>query len=155
MISQERKSFMTYNNNLETGRLLRECDAGIKMGISSLDDMLSKAADPELEQLLSDSKQEHIALRAKAETQLNRIKDKGKSPNPIAKAMATVKTELTMMTGNDSDAARLIADGCEKGIRSLNKYLGQYPNADVQSRQLTSEIISAEQRLISQLDKFR
>ena len=146
---------MSYENEHDTLKLLRECDAGIKMGISSLDDMVTKAADPELETALKQSKQEHIMLRAEAEKQLSRLKDKGKSPNAMAKSMSAVKTGLTMQTGTDKDAARLISDGCEKGISSLNKYLEKYHYADEKSKRLTREIISAEQHLITELDRFR
>lgn len=146
---------MLYESENDTKKLLRECDAGIKMGIASLDDMVSKAADPELEQALKQSKQEHIKLRAEAERQLNRIKDRGKSPNPMAKSMSYVKTQLTMQTGNDMDAARLVTEGCEKGIQLLNKYLDKYHYADRRSKELTNEIITAEQRLVSELNKFK
>lgn len=146
---------MAYENDHDTLKLLRECDAGIKMGISSLDDMVSKAADPDLETALKQSKQEHINLRAEAEKQLSRMKDKGKSPNIMAKSMSSVKTNLTMQTGTDEDAARLITDGCVKGIGSLNRYLEKYCYADKKSKQLTKDIISAEQKLISEIDKFR
>ena len=145
---------MLYESEEDTKKLLRECDAGIKMGIASLDDMVSKAADPELEQVLKDSKQEHIKLRVKAEKQLNKIGDKGKAPNPMAKSMSYVKTQLTMQTGTDKDAAGLVTKGCEKGIQSLHQYLDKYSCADSQSRGLTTEIIAAEQKLISELGRF-
>ncbi|MCI7766465.1 MAG: hypothetical protein MSJ26_00555 [Oscillospiraceae bacterium] len=146
---------MAYENEHDTLKLLRECDAGIKMGISSLDDMISKAADPELETALKQSKQEHISLRAETEKQLSRLRDKGKSPNPMAKTMSAAKTSITMQTGTDKDAARLISNGCDKGIDSLNKYLDKYHYADEKSKQLTRDIISAEQKLITELDRFR
>ena len=133
---------MAYENRHDTLKLLRECDAGLKMGISSLDDMVSKAADPELETALKQSKQEHIRLRAEAEKQLSMMKDKGKSPNPMAKSMSALKTGMTMQTGTDKDAARLISDGCEKGIGSLNKYLYRYHYAYEKSKRPTRDTIS-------------
>ncbi len=38
----------------DTVRLLRECDAGTKMGISSIEDVLSHVRAEELETLLAD-----------------------------------------------------------------------------------------------------
>lgn len=146
---------MTYSNKHDTKKLLRECDAGIKMGISSLDGMASKAESPGLEQILKDSKEEHEKLRVKAEMQLNRIKDPGKLPNPIAKGMASVKTELTMKKGTDEDAARLITSSCVKGINSLGRYLDKYEYADMNSKRLTGEIIAAEQQLITELKQYK
>lgn len=146
---------MPYENEHDTGKLLRECDAGIKMGITSLEDIASKAADPELEQILNQSRQDHIRLRAETERQLNRIKNKGKSPGAMAKSMSSLKTQFTMQGGGDSDAARLVTDGCEKGIKMLNKYLDKYHYADERSKKLTNEIIAAEQQLVSELNRFR
>lgn len=145
---------MLYESEKDTKKLLRECDAGIKMGIASLDDMVSKAADPELEQVIRQSKQEHIKLRAETEKQLNKIGDKGKAPNPMAKSMSYVKTQLTMQTGTDRDAAGLVTKGCEKGIQSLNRYLDKYRYADSRSKTLAKDVIAAEQKLISELDKY-
>ncbi|MGN0636882.1 MAG: hypothetical protein ACI4J0_00790 [Huintestinicola sp.] len=146
---------MPYENEHDTSKLLRECDAGIKMGITSLEDVIPKAADPELEQILKQSRQEHIRLRAETERQLNRIKDKGRSAGAMAKSMSSLKTQLTMQTGDDTDAAMLVTNGCEKGIRTLNKYLDKYHYADEKSKRLTNELIAAEQQLVSELDSFR
>lgn len=146
---------MPYDNEHDTSKLLRECDAGIKMGITSLEDVIPQTADPGLEQVLKQSRQEHIRLRAEAERQLNRIKDKGKSPGAMAKSMSSIKTQLTMQTGGDTDAARLVTKGCEKGIGTLNKYLDKYHYADEKSKRLTNELIAAEQKLVSELDRFK
>ena len=146
---------MPYENENDTAKLLRECDAGIKMGITSLEDVIPKAADPQLEQILKQGRQEHIRLRAETERQLNQLKDKGKSPTAMAKSMSSLKTQLTMNSGHDTDAARLVTKGCEKGIGSLNKYLDKYHYADEKSKHLTNELIAAEQQLVSELDTFR
>lgn len=145
---------MPYESEQDTAKLLRKCDAGIKMGITSLEDVIPKAADPKLEQLLKQSRQEHIRLRAETERQLNSIKDKGKSPSEMTKSMSSLKTQLTMQSGDDTDAARLVTRGCEKGIGSLNKYLDQYHYADEKSKRLTNELIAAEQKLIGELDTY-
>ena len=145
---------MPYESEQDTKKLLRECDAGIKMGISSLEDVVSEASDPDLEQVLKQSRQEHIRLRAETEKQLSRIKDKGKSPRTMAKSVSSLKTQFTMQSGGDKDAAALVTKGCEKGISSLNKYLDKYHYADERSKRLTNEIISAEQQLISELNRF-
>ena len=46
----------------DTVKLLRECNAGIKMGVQSIDDLLPKAEDDRLKDTLSQSKQEHEKL---------------------------------------------------------------------------------------------
>ena len=43
----------------DTVRLLRECDSGVRMGISSIGDVIGHVSSPELERLLLDSSEEH------------------------------------------------------------------------------------------------
>ena len=43
----------------DTIRLLRECDAGVKMGISSIEDVLDHVKDTDLKQNLAESKRDH------------------------------------------------------------------------------------------------
>ena len=46
----------------DTIKLLRECDAGVKMGVSSIDDVLKYAHDERLKKLLIKCKNEHDEL---------------------------------------------------------------------------------------------
>lgn len=46
----------------DTIRLLRECDAGVKMGVSAIEDVLEYAHAEQLRQLLADCRQEHDKL---------------------------------------------------------------------------------------------
>ncbi len=41
----------------------------------------------------------------------------------------------------------LITDGCNMGIKSLYRYLNQYPAADDKVKHLTQEIIDTEEKL--------
>ena len=47
----------------DTVKLLRECDAGIKMGISSIGDVLEYVNDEELKRYLKKCKTEHESLK--------------------------------------------------------------------------------------------
>lgn len=146
---------MSYNSESDTKKMLRECDAGIKMGISVLDDVISSVNDVALEQTLKNAKSEHERLRAETETLLNNIKDEGKSPNPAAKAMSHMKTKMSVAAGEpDSTAARIITKGCDMGVRSLNRYLDKYQSADGRSVKLTRDIIAAEEKMITDLSKY-
>lgn len=146
---------MMYNSESETGKLLRECDAGIKMGIATLDDVMSSVVDYDLEQRLKSSKQEHENFRTAAEVMLNSIKDEGKSPNPMAKTMSHMKTKMaTAVSKDDSTAAKLVIQGCEMGVKSLSRYLDKYKRADSRSRSLAMDIIAAEETLVTDLRKY-
>lgn len=141
--------------NDDTVKLLRECDAGIKMGIASLEDVISCSNDYALEQRLKQSKTEHEQLRAQTEMMLNSIPDKGKQPNPAAKTMSHMKTKMvTAMDTSDRAVARLITKGCHMGVSSLNRYLDKYAAADRESRDLACRIINEEEQLSRSLRKY-
>ena len=111
----------------DTIKLLRECDAGIKMGISSIDDVLDYVESDRLKSYLSECKSEHKKLDIELEGELSRYKDDGKEPSAIAKGMSWMKTNVKMgMDNSDKTVADLITDGCNMGIKSLYKYLNQY-----------------------------
>ena len=50
---------------LDTVKLLKECDAGTKMAVSSIDDVLDKVTDDALKGLLQESKNHHKELERK------------------------------------------------------------------------------------------
>ena len=47
----------------DTIKLLRECDAGIKMGVSSIDDVLDHVQSHKLKQMLTECKRRHEVLK--------------------------------------------------------------------------------------------
>ncbi len=146
---------MDTSSQKDTKKLLRECDAGIKMGIASLDNVLSSVNSYEIEQRLRESKQEHLQLRARAEKLLSAVKDEGKAPNPMAKTMSRYKTKMaTMMDDTDRAPVKLITKGCEMGISSLNKYMDKYEYADNDSVKLARDVISEENALMTDLGRF-
>ena len=59
----------------DTIKLLRECNAGIKMGISSLDDVMEHVKDSTLENLLKKSKETHCKLGDKTHDYLREYHD--------------------------------------------------------------------------------
>jgi len=132
----------------DTIKLLRECDAGIKMGISSIDDVLNSTHDEGLRNLLTKSKNDHQKLETEIRSHLNRFHDAGKEPNPIAKGMSWMKTNMKLgMEPSDKTVADLMTDGCDMGVKSLSKYLNEYAAADEYSKDITKRLISLEETL--------
>ncbi|MBE6750436.1 MAG: hypothetical protein E7560_04665 [Ruminococcaceae bacterium] len=139
----------------DTVRLLRECDAGVKMGVSSIDDVLEYTSDRELKKLLSDCKDEHEKLNRELQELLEKYKDEGKEPNPIAKGMSWMKTNMKLtLNESDSTIADLITDGCNMGVKSLNKYLNEYKAADEVSKDICKRLINLEEKLAVDIRKF-
>ena len=139
----------------DTVRLLRECDAGIKMGVSSIDDVMEHVESEGLQRELSRCKQEHEALKSEIQVQLNRFGDEGKNPNPIAKGMSWMKTNLKLgMEDSDKVIADLMTDGCNMGVKSLSKYLNQYKAADETSKDIAKRLIHLEAKLATDIRSY-
>ena len=139
----------------DTIKLLRECDAGVKMGVSSIEDVLSFTHSERLKQYLTDCKAEHDKLDSVIQQELDRYKDDGKEPNPIAKGMSWMKTNVKLvMNESDHTIADLMTDGCNMGVKSLNKYLNQYKAADEKSKDITKRLINLEEKLAVDIRGF-
>jgi len=139
----------------DTVKLLRECDAGVKMGIASIDDVLERVRTDSLEQYLVDCKKEHETLEREIESLLHRYQDDGKDPNPMAKGMSRVKTTMKLaMEESDATIADLMTDGCNMGVKSLNKYLNQYKAADEVSKDIAKRLINLEEQLAIDIRQF-
>ncbi len=132
----------------DTIKLLRECDAGIKMGVASIEDVAPYTKNGELKKLLLDCKDKHAVLDREVQEQLDRYRDEGKNPNPVAKGMSWMKTEVKMaIDHSDHTIADLMTDGCNMGVKSLNRYLNQYKAADEKSKDITKRLIRLEEKL--------
>ena len=139
----------------DTIRLLRECDAGVKMGVSSIEDVLDYVKSEDLKKSLSECKTAHEKLGNEINEALDRFGDDGKDPNPIAKGMSWMKTNIKLiMHESDHTIADLITDGCDMGVKSLSKYLNQYKAADEGSKDIAKRLIELEERLGKDIRSF-
>ena len=139
----------------DTIKLLRECDAGIKMGVKSIDDVLGFVRSASLKKYLSDCKDEHEKLDRELQELLEKYEDEGKDPNPIAKSMSWMKTEVKLaFNESDHTIADLITDGCNMGVKSLNRYLNQYKAADEVSKDIAKRLINLEEKLAIDVRKY-
>lgn len=139
----------------DTIELLRECDAGIKMGVSSIDDVLKYVKDDELKSYLEKSKNDHEIIQDELQKLLDEYHDDGKEPNVMAKSMSWIKTNVKLAVDESDDTiADLITDGCNMGVKSLAKYQSQYNAADEKSKNLADRLIGIEERLGKEIRKF-
>lgn len=136
----------------DTIKLLRECDAGVKMGVSSINEVLDYVHADALRQRLVRCREEHQALDADLQTQLDRFRDEGKDPNPFVQKMSWVKTNMKLaMEDSDHTIADLITDGCNMGVKSLSRYLNQYKAADEHAKDAAKKLIQQEASLATDL----
>ncbi len=139
----------------DTIKLLRECDAGVKMGVSSIGDVIEYVKSQELGEKLTICKEEHEKLEKEIESLLDKYKDDGKEPNPMAKGMSWLKTNVKLvMNDSDQTISDLMTDGCNMGVKSLNKYLNKYEAADEVSKDIAKRLINLEEKLAVDIRKF-
>ena len=135
----------------DTIKLLRECDAGVKMGISSIEDVLDHVQADKLRKRLTNCKAEHRKLEKEIRNQLDQFHDDGKAPNPVAKSMSWMKTGMKLaMNDSDETIADLMTDGCNMGVKSLNKYLNEYEAA----KDIAKRLINLEEELAIDIRSF-
>ena len=142
-------------NESDTIKLLRECDAGAKMAVSSIDEVLEKVSGPGLKQLLQESREHHEKLENEIHSLLCNYGAQEKEPAAMAKGMSWIKTNVKMsMDDSDAMVADLITDGCNMGTKSLNRYLNQYRGADHASREICGRLITIEEKLCQKMKSY-
>ena len=139
----------------DTVKLLKECDAGIKMGIDSINEVLDYVSDDRLKQSLSKSREEHEKLQGELHQLLQNRGDVGKDPSMMAKSMSHLKTNVKLVL-NESDhtIADLITDGCNMGVKSLHRYMNQYKSADTTARDVAEKLSGIEEDLAYDVRPF-
>ena len=135
--------------------LLKECDAGTKMAVSSIDEVMESVKNDKLRALLDETKDHHEKLGNEIHTLLNNYGSEEKDPNPMAKSMSWMKTNMKMgWDESDSTVADLLTDGCDMGIKSLYRYMNQYKDADQESTAIAKRLIDIEAKLEAELRKY-
>ena len=139
----------------DTVKLLRECDAGVKMGVDSIEDVIDNVESERFRAILEESKRGHKVIECDILSMLDQVGDDGKSPGVMARGMSHVMTEMKLMMNNkDATVADLMTDGCNMGVKSLNRYLNQYKAADESSKDICKRIIDLEHNLAVNIRKY-
>ena len=139
----------------DTIELLKECDAGIKMGVSAIDDVMDKVTHEDLKRHLEKQKQAHETMKREIHDQLNTYQEEGKDPSPMTRGMSFVKTQMKLgFDTTDENIASLLVDGCHMGIKSLAKYLNRYEKADEGAKNVARKLISLEETMAKDLQPY-
>lgn len=141
--------------NDDTIELLRECNAGVKMGITAIDEVIGSVDDKRLKQLLDDSRDEHKRLGQDMTDLLNEYSDSGKQPGVMEKGMSKLKTGIMLaVEPGDDTVADLITDGCNMGVKTLHKYLNKYKAAEEKAKDIAKRLINIEERLVTDIRMY-
>ncbi|WP_455539307.1 hypothetical protein [Terrisporobacter sp.] len=141
--------------NDDTIKLLKECDAGTKMGIDGIQQVIDKVEDKQLLSILEKYLKDHEKLEHKIQGKLNEFHDSEKEPNPIARAMSWVKINVKLIKGeHDPVIADLMTEGCNMGIKSISRYMNQYPTAMETIKSLCYDLVELEENFEKDLRRF-
>ena len=141
--------------NEDTIKLLKECDAGAKMGIEGIKEVLDKVENENLKSILEKYLQDHKKLEDKIKGELDKFHDEEKEPNPIAKVMSWMKTNVKLIKGeHDKVIADLMTDGCNMGIKSICRYMNQYPNALENIKKLCYDLVELEENFAKDMREY-
>lgn len=78
----------------DTAKLLKECDAGTKMAISSINEILEKVENPKLNEILTLSRNAHEQLESEIHSLLNYHEEEQKEPDPLQRVCLLLKQIL-------------------------------------------------------------
>lgn len=141
--------------NTDTTKLLRECNAGIKMGIDTIESVLERVENQDFYAILKTCKDEHIKLEAETGALLQEFGEESKEPNPLAKGMSYMKTNVkTVLEPGDKTIADLVTDGCHMGVKSLERYLNEYENAEQRVKSIAEKLIKIEKNLADDIAAY-
>lgn len=139
----------------DTIRLLRECDSGVKMGLTAIDDVIVHVSDTDFRKMLSGYREKYANLDGQLQELLDQYRDDGKEPSPIAKGMSKMKTGMKLMSDDsDRSVADLLTDGNNMGVKSLSRYLNQYTAADEKSKKITKRLIQLGEDLTKEIRSY-
>lgn len=141
--------------NKDTENLLKECNAGIKMGERAIKKVLPRVKNKGLKRALEVCQNTHANLGDRTHELLKRGGGDTKPPHAVASAMSDAKINMKMMMNpTDASVADVMTDGCNMGVKSLSRYLNQYKNADSRSKEIAKELIASEEYLCASMREF-
>ena len=139
----------------DTVELLKECDAGCKMAIDSMEQISRYVSDDKLKTIIQKYNGAHIKLEEDIHKMLNNIGEEDKEPNPIAKASSWLQSEVKMMMNCDSkQAAHLLTDGCNMGVKTLCEYKNAYKAANEKSVKVCEKLCDLETKMAYELQPY-
>ena len=139
----------------DTVRLLKECDAGIRMGEDAMKKLIPRAKSRELKNALEVARDTHTALASEVREELREHNQSISDPHPVAHLMSNVKLGVKLMINDgDKTIADFMTDGCDMGIKSLSKFLNEYKSASASSRDIAKRLIASEEYLENKMRGF-
>lgn len=139
----------------QTVKLLKECNAGCKMAINSMERLKDFLMNADLEQTLTASKEQHKKLEEESSKLLADMGECGQQPDKLAAAFSWITTEVKLMVKDDStQIAKILMNGCNMGIQSISECMNQCPDASHDSIAVAKKLVKCEEKLMENLKQY-
>ncbi len=139
----------------QTVVLLKECNAGCKMAINSMERLKEYVKNASLNELLEEYKKQHRELEEESARLLEESGETQKQPDLMASAFSWLTTELKMMVQDDStQIAKILMNGCNMGIQSVSECMNKCREASHASISMAKKLVKCEEKLMEDVKKF-
>lgn len=136
-------------------KMLKQCNAGAKMAIGTIERVYPYAKDNAFKDTLSEYIKKHEDIVARTRELLANYCQGGKDPNPIAEFMAEMTTKMRLkQDGTDSSVASMIIEGCNMGTKKLREYKKKYTCASKDSFDTLQNLIELECKLTNEMQIY-
>jgi hypothetical protein len=138
--------------NKDTIELLSQINAGCKMAIDSLEQVGKYVDDKRLIDIIKKYNEAHIKIEDTSHQMLNYAGQEGQEPGLLAKTFAQMQAKIKLLMKDDvHQAASILTDGCNMGIKSLCEYKNSYKTADAKSVKLCEDLCDLEGQMLVEL----
>lgn len=129
----------------DTVALLKETNAGCKSATNAIERILPYIKSRDLKDMVEEYNTRHAKIGATCTERLHGMGESEKDPHPVSGALSQMGIVMSAsFRPKETHLADLLAEGCSMGMRSISRYLNQYPGADPTVRDLAGELIGLE-----------
>lgn len=144
------------SNNTELNKdsieLLAQVNAGCKMAIDSLEQVEKYVDDKRMIDIIKKYNEAHIKIEDDSHRMLNNAGQEEQEPSIWAKTFAQMQAKIKLLMKDDvHQAASILTDGCNMGIKSLWEYKNSYKTADAKSVELCERLCNLEGQMLAEL----
>ena len=123
-----------------------------KMGVVRIDNIKAKIYDEELKDLIATQRKEYVTICDEATKLLDELGVGEKDISTMAKVMTYFMANLELLKDDsESNIAKLMIEGSNKGIIEITKKLNGYNNANKKVEKLARKLLVTEQHNIDEL----
>lgn len=144
------------DNSQNTVDFLSEIYRGAKMGIETIDRLLTKVNDNKIYDELNYQKRSYEEIAEEASNEILKRNNEPKGISPMNKLSARMSVGInTLISNKPSHVADMMIKGSIMGVEGITKSLQSHPNTDPAIQGLADRFINLEKDNIERLKKYK